>query len=212
MIISLDNLRAGLVWWRGTSGWGGDIANEDYAQIYSDRDAGITTEWWDKTVSRLGKWRAYRGPKKPNTRLEITERGLRTLEEVATESARLLANVTSEPDIAHNDWESVAPLYSLVIATKNSQVFASKMCHFLFPNLFIVMDNVAIDVSEYEVYWRGMRDAWLSFAEKNAAKQILRDVIEPGQVLHPRYPFDTKIIELSHIGQKHRTNNAPTKK
>jgi len=32
------------------------------------------------------------------------------------------------------------------------------MCHFLFPKLFIVMDNLDTSVFDYEFYWRGMQD------------------------------------------------------
>jgi hypothetical protein len=82
------------------------------------------------------------------------------------------------------------------------------MCHFLLPNLFVVMDNWAVDASDYEIYWRGMRDAWCSFSNQDAARRMLIDAIGPTATHHPRYPIETKIIELCHIGHKHRSGRS----
>lgn len=203
MIISLDNLRGGLEWWHRESKWGEDLPNGEYEGVYADRALGITAGWWEKAVDRLGKWRAYRGPNPPNTRAEITSRGAAVLEKVAAEYAQLVAHSNGEPSIADHPWVDVAPLYSLTFGIKNSPVFAGKMCHFLFPNLFMVMDNWATDAFDYEIYWRGMRDAWRSFTEQDTAKQMLIASIGPAHPLHSQYPIETKIIELSHIGHKH---------
>jgi hypothetical protein len=85
-----------------------------------------------------------------------------------------------------------------------SPVFAGKMCHFLLPKLFIVMDNLATSVFDYEFYWRGMKDEWCRFKEKADARNLLTDAIRSDKRLHPLYPFETKIMELSHIGHKHK--------
>ena len=68
MIISLGNLNAGLEWWRNGN-FPRDIHNADYYDIYSVRAAGDTQQWWTATVERLTQWRAYRGPKAPNTKV-----------------------------------------------------------------------------------------------------------------------------------------------
>ena len=52
MIISLNNLRAGIKWWRDKR-WGQDFLNVEYYAIYDARSAGATNEWWDATVNRL---------------------------------------------------------------------------------------------------------------------------------------------------------------
>ena len=78
MITTLDNFDAGLTWWCKKN-WAKDFLNEEYAEIYAARAEGITIEWWEATVGRLGQWRAYRGPTTPNTKAEIRARGLERL-------------------------------------------------------------------------------------------------------------------------------------
>jgi hypothetical protein len=77
------------------------------------------------------------------------------------------------------------------------------MCHFFFPKLFIPMDNKGSAVFEYEFYWRGTRDEWSRFLAKDEAKNRLADAIKPAEP-HPLYPFESKILELCHIGYEHR--------
>ena len=81
-----------------------------------------------------------------------------------------------------------------------SQVFACKMCHFLFPNLFLVLDNWATGVMDYEFCWRGMKEEWARLPAKGDARRELQTAIKSQMPLHPLYPFETKIMELSLIG------------
>lgn len=203
MIINLDNLKAGLQWWR-RGDWPKDIHNTDYYDIYSARSAGANTRWWTVTVGRLSQWRAYRGPNPPNTKVEITTRGAQRLDAIAAQYAKLVASSSAEPCIADLCWEDVAPLFELASEIKpGSPVFAGKMCHFLFPKLFIVMDNLATSVFDYEFYWRGMKDEWCRFKEKADARNLLSESIKSAKPVHPLYPLETKVMELSHIGYKH---------
>lgn len=203
MIIALDNLKAGLEWWR-KGDWPRDIHNADYYDIYDVRAAGASEQWWTATVGRLSQWRAYRGPNPPNTKAEITRRGVQCLGAIAAKYAKVVASSPTEPCIADLDWDDAAPLYGLGSEIKpGSPVFASKMCHFLFPKLFIVMDNLATSVFDYEFYWRGMKDEWSRFKEKAQAMNLLTDAVRSSMPLHPLYPLETKIMELSHIGYKH---------
>jgi len=203
MIINLDNLKSGLQWWRKRN-WPQDIHNADYYDIYSARAAGPTEEWWRATVDRLSQWRAYRGPKPPNTKADISARGTRNLVGITSQYWKLIASTGTEPSIADLNWEDVAPLFAIASDIKPvSPVFAGKMCHFLFPRLFIVMDNLATSVFDYEFYWRGMKDEWSRFKEKAEAQNLLEEAIRSDKPLHPLYPFETKIMELSHIGYKH---------
>ena len=203
MIISLNNLKAGLEWWRKQN-WPQDIHNADYYDIYGVRTAGPTKEWWGATVDRLSQWRAYRGPTPPNTKADISSRGMRCLTELQAQYAKIVASTSTEPSIGDLSWEGVADLFTAVSNIKpNSPVFAGKMCHFLFPKLFIVMDNLATSVFDYEFYWRGMKDEWNRFKEKSNSQNRLAKAIRSDKSLHPLYPFETKIIELSHIGYKH---------
>jgi len=211
MIISIDNLKAGLEWWRDPDRdrrWPQDILNAEYHKMYTARSESPTGDWWNATVDRLGEWRAYRGPKPPNTKAEISARGKQHLTDIASQFAKLNGRSSgAEPSIADLCWEDVAPLFEIASDIKpGSPVFAGKMCHFLFPKLFVVMDNLATGVSEYELYWRGMRDAWNRFERKADARNLLKEAIVESKSkdpLHLDYPFETKIMELSHIGHKH---------
>ena len=204
MILSLDNLKAGLHWWRSGS-WPPDIHNADYYDIYGARSAGPTRIWWSATVNRLGQWHAYRGPRPPNTKATISARGRQHLADIADRYAELIVAGGAEPSIIDLCWEDAAPLFEIASDIKpGSPVFAGKMCHFLFPKLFIVMDNLATNVFDYEFYWRGMKDEWARFEGRADARKLLAQAIESDEPLHPLYPFETKIMELSHIGYKHK--------
>ncbi len=206
MITTLNNLDGGLKWWWERHGhkFPDDICNTEYYDIYDARSAGATERWWAATVKRLGQWRAYRGGKPRITKEEITRRGAQRLSEIAAQYTKLISG--AEPCIADLSWEDVAPLFELAsqIRGGKSPVFSSKMCHFLFPKLFIVMDNTATSVLEYEFYWRGMKDEWHRFKEKDEARNLLANAIKSAKPVHPLYPFVTRIMELSHIGYKHR--------
>ena len=136
--------------------------------------------------------------------MEIAERGAQRLYAVAAQYAKLAASSVSEPCIEDLCWEDVAPLYAIASEIKpGATVFAGKMCHFLFTKLFIVMDNLATSVFDYEFYWRGMKDEWCRFKDKGEARNLLADAVRSDKPLHPLYPLETKIMELSHIGRKH---------
>ena len=113
----------------------------------------------------------------------------------------------AEPSICDLSWEDAASLFAVVSEIKpHAPVFAGKMCHFTFPRLFIVMDNAATSVfDDYEFYWRGMKDEWNRFPAKAEARRLLEEAINSAsdRPLHPSYPFETKILELSHIGYNH---------
>ena len=156
-------------------------------------------------MNRLGQWHAYRGPKPPNTKAAISSRGEQHLAGIASQYAKLTAIGGAEPSIVDLCWEDAAALFRIASDIKpGSPVFAGKMCHFLFPKLFIVMDNLATNAFDYEFYWRGMRDEWGRFGTRADAKKLLAEAIKSEEPLHPLYPFETKIMELSHIGYKHR--------
>jgi hypothetical protein len=210
LILSIANLRKGMGSWRKV--WGKNFGNSEYYDIYEvrDRGSGPTDEWWDTTMDRLSVWIALRGPKPPNTKAEIRKRGKRRLEQIKKEYAKLAKKWDGDPSIVNCEWKDVETLFRLASQIKKtkSPVFASKMCHFLFPKLFIVMDNWATGVSDYKSYWCGMKDAWSRFNEKSKAKRLLMKAIAIGSAMrrHPLYPLETKIMELSRIGYKVRSD------
>jgi hypothetical protein len=82
--------------------------------------------------------------------------------------------------------------------------FACKMCHFMFPKVFAVMDSTATGIFEYEFYWRGMKDEWSRFTKKSQACSIVTKAITSKKPICSLYPYETKIMELCHVGYNHR--------
>jgi len=216
MILTIDNLRTGLrVWFDSKPKWGKDIINAQYYEIYDGvRSGGVTEQWWTATVDRLSQWRATRG----YTKAAIRGRGSQRLGAIAEQFAKLrMKSPATEPSIADADlnWEDLTRLFDLASEIKpvksGSGVFPSKMCHFLFPKLFPPMDNEVTGLSEYELYWRGMKDAWRGFKDKAEARTIITEAIRSDQPLHPDYPFETKTMELSHMGYNKLRASRPSR-
>jgi hypothetical protein len=164
-------------------------------------------------VKRLWDWKAIRARKPPNTKEAIKDAGLARLDRIALQIQHIRSTVPSEPGIEDVEWEDIAELFGLSFEIKcgnrrsGSPVFACKMCHFIFPKIFPVIDNLATGVFDYEFYWRGMRGEWLRFPDKERAKLQLKESIicseNATEGIHDLYPWETKIIELSHIGYAH---------
>jgi hypothetical protein len=207
MIISLHNLKVGLKWWH-QNGWPPDMHDADYRDLYAQRSTVGSNAWWSKTVDRLWDWSAIRSPTPPNSKPEILSRGQSRLGMIAKWHAAIIERSTGEPTILDLDWEDVAPLFALAYGIKrgNHPVFASKMCHFMFPNLFVVMDHTVTGTFEYEFYWRGMKAEWNRFSKKTEACWILTNSIQTDNGIFIYYPYETKIMELCHIGYNQRRN------
>ena len=105
-------------------------------------------------------------------------------------------------------WSDIAPFFDLLAAIKGSSspVFPSKLGHFIFPRLFIILDNEATDVKRYDLYWTAMKQAWLNFETRDAATEILRNHItaHASRPLHHAFPLEIKAIELCSIGRKYK--------
>jgi hypothetical protein len=195
MIISLENLREGIVFWNSTR-WGADFVNGEYVQSYSDRENGITDEWWEKTIVRLGGWGAFRS-RTPNARAIAAATGRSLLRAIDCQYRRLCERSAGEPSIADLNWEDLAPLFGLALEIKSqSPMFASKLCHFVFPMAFIVIDNWATGIMDYELCWREMNEEWSLFEDKDVARRMLQEAIKSEEPIHSLYPFETKIMEL----------------
>lgn len=204
MIITLDNLNVGIEYRR--QNWPNDaLNNKEYYDIYTVREQGITDAWWRRTVERLSAWRANRGC----TNELIHNRGIQRLGRISQLYQQLIT--AGEPCITNLQWSDIEPLFVMVSEIKQtrSSVFASKMCHFLFPKLFIVFDNKATGAGHYELFWRGLKGAWSEFEQQEKARNILFNAIRNGQCVqvHPNYPVETVIMETYLIGYNHRENN-----
>jgi len=207
MIISLYNLAVGVKWWH-QNGWPRDMHNADYLDLYTHRSSVGSNAWWSKTVDRLWKWQAIRNRTPPNSKADILARGESRLGMIARSHAAIISKSLGEPSILNLDWQDVAPLFALAYGIKrgNHAVFASKMCHFMFPDLFVVMDHTVTGTFEYEFYWRGMKAEWSRFAKKPEACWTLTNSIQTNDGIFIGYPCKTKIMELCHIGYNQRNN------
>jgi len=129
------------------------------------------------------------------------------LDNIQREYVKIIGSTRGEPCIDNVTWKDVSSLYRTADEIKNhSPVFASKMCHFIFPKVFIVMDNLATGTTDdYEYYWEGSVREWTEFNEKEKAIGLLSTKIVKcsSKPIHLEYPFETKIIELCNIGKKH---------
>jgi hypothetical protein len=208
MIISLHNLRVGLKWWH-QNGWPADLHDSDYRDLYAQRGTVGTGPWWTKTVDRLWDWKAIRNRIPPNTKAEIRNRGQSRLPAIAKWHADIIARSTGQqPSITNLNWEDVAPLFALAYGIKRGKhpVFACKMCHFMFPHAFVVMDHEVTGTFEYEFYWRGMKTEWDRFTKKMEAAHMVTNAIQSRNGVFIYYPYETKIMELCHIGYNQRQN------
>ena len=83
----------------------------------------------------------------------------------------------------------------------SSPVFASKLCHFIFPSAFPIADRAAVGVAaNYDKHWARCRDLWLGCnAREQLIAKLKQAIAEP---VTPGYPWATKITELCLIGSR----------
>lgn len=201
MELTLTDLTEGISWWHQKDKWPRDFHNEVYYELYDLKKNGLSETWWDNTVDRLWDWRAVR----PFTKTEIRQRGLEVLPVLQKMYLNLHSKSSDEPLFLDFKWQQIMDFYDLLanIKASNSPVFPSKLGHFIFPKLFIVMDNEATSTHDYKDFWQSMHEAWSSFDEKTEAKQILLKEIDKysTKIVHDHYPFEIKIVELCAIGK-----------
>ena len=110
-------------------------------------------------------------------------------------------------DIATVDWDDIAQFTAHVKAIKDvaSPVFTSKLCHFLAPRLFPVVDNEGMGnpFDTYEEYYCTAKALWVD--TDNSVQRVLvrRLVEEVGEPLSEMFPAKCKLIELHYIGVEH---------
>lgn len=203
MKLTITDLQKGITWWIQHNKWPWDFHNAVYHKLYDLRKDGLSNIWWDSTVDRLWEWKAIR----PATKNEISTRGLEVLPLLRDTYINLRSKAQGEPCFLNTEWPQIADLYGIMAGVKNcnSPVFPSKLGHFIFPKLFIVMDSKATGTNDYQVFWQSMHEAWNSFEEREEAVNILTEEIVKNSALalHKDYPFEIKIIELCSIGKKH---------
>ena len=199
-ILTKANLDAGIKMWRKKD-WPADFHNKLYKELKQLKSSGLDTQWWQSIVNVLWDWRAVR----PLSKTFIYQRGLDYLSQLQAEYQRVLdATDKHEPDLETASWETLSGLYTLANSIKgfNSPVFGSKLCHFILPNAFPVIDNDVIGINSriYKDYWTFCCAQWTSCSKKQELAQNLARII--GDEVAALYPWSTKLTELSIIGSK----------
>ena len=200
MPFQLHELNQGIEYWRQTN-WPQDFHNEFYQYIGGIQARGLFSgEWWNAILPILRKWRATR----PRSSEYLTERAINRFDALSNVWNQNIAPVIGQ-DIETIEWINIAPFVSLVAEIKNvrSPVFSSKLCHFLAPQIFPVVDNAAMGnpFNSYEEYFNSGRQEWLETDNEARAVllQAIADVI--GLDIAANYPKKCKIIELCFIGR-----------
>ncbi len=202
-IVTEVNLEAGINVWRRRK-WDDDFHNCLYKKLMQLKSGGLDRNWWHGIVDELSIWKAIR----PLPKADIYLRGIDYLGQFQVEYDRIL-RVTNkhEPEMTTISWETLSSLYTVASSIKNvsSPVFGSKLCHFLLPNAFPVIDNEAIGLNRtYADYWDYCKTQWVNCGEKQELINNLRQKIQEkvqGKVVE-YYPWSTKLTELCIIGNK----------
>lgn len=200
-IVNSENLCSGILFWLNTlTRWPADFHNQLYSYLHQRKAQELSEEWWAAIVDVLWNWRAIR----PKSKGFIYERGKGCLHDLEQEYQLILqANGMHELDLSEISWQQASGLFTLSTSIKGvkSPVFASKLCHFLLPNCFPVIDHAVIGVRHsYPDYWCFCQSLWAACTEKHELIQQLRAAIGEPVVSH--YPYATKIVELCLIGSR----------
>lgn len=204
-ILTIDNLKVGISVWRNKPRWDQDFHSSFYEKLHRNRVGGLNREWWDRIVDDLSNWKAIR----PYTKEDIHKRGIDYLPSLQKAYLRILElSGIGEPDLEISGWETLKDLFGVAADIKEtmpfSPVFASKLCHFIFPSAYPVVDRQVVGLSgSYSKYWRYCQVQWSVCKVKSDLIGILK--LEIGAHIFMQFPWSTKIVELCMIG-KNRSN------
>jgi len=199
--VNKANLNAGIRFWlEEKPRWGRDFHNSFYKHLGELGANGLTEQWWKTIPDILWEWVAIR----PMTKLFIRERGRDRLSDLATGYKQLLSKCKAKtPKNILLKWEDVELLFTVAKKIKGVQspVFASKLCHFIAPGVFPVIDQEVLGGSNnYKDYWQHCKMLWQEVNDKNSLMKILSNTIGNGVISD--YPYTTKITELCLIGER----------
>ena len=195
--LSLERLDAGIAIWHDR-GCPDDFHNARYTRLEPYRQEGLST-LWGPCIRVLSGWKALR----PSSKHEIRARGARIMDRLSY-SYNQVRLIAERGDFTTCSWPDLDDLFTRAADVKGvrSPVFASKLCHLLFPRLFPVIDRAVIGIPAegYRGYWLRCRQAWIDSLERECL--IARLGAEIGESVLPSYPWATKITELCSIGAR----------
>lgn len=151
-MLTRQEFNAGINVWR-TTYWPRDFHNRFYAELAEINNAGqFSAEWWNRILPHLNCWRATR----PKPAEELTRRATTKLKRLI----RAFQTIADAPnDIAADGlaWEIVEEFTFVAAEIKGvkTPTFCSKLCHFVSPKRFPVVDKRAMNLpkSNYKEYW-----------------------------------------------------------
>ena len=200
MPFHINELNQGIEFWRDTN-WPQDFHNGFYQDMAEIRAHGLfNQQWWDAFLPILRQWRATR----PRSSDYLTERAQNRFDALNGIWNYNIIPVIEE-DIQTVEWAQIAPFVLLASEIKNveSPVFSSKLCHFLAPHIFPVIDNAAMGnpFDSYEEYFNSGKQEW--YETDNDTKEELLNTFTNniGPAIMPGYPLKCKIIEICLIGR-----------
>jgi hypothetical protein len=198
-LITIRNLDKGLSNWHSHKNWEKDLHSDLYIKLREKKDTLVIQEYWLFLVEMLIDWTAVR----PLSREEITSRGNKVLPEIEKNIQYVQRKYKDHDSILNVEYNYLEHLFNLAKSIKgvDRPVFASKMCHFIFPDLYPVIDNVFVGLGNgYYEYWRECQSGWLVCQNKEEiiAEFIIKGCIEP----YDMYPYHTKIAELCKAGSR----------
>ncbi len=197
-----QELDRGLEIWGNRVNWPEDLHNGFYRELERVNGIGLfTTDWWEVILGHLTEWHATRGV----AGNILSERAVARFEQLRSIWDKDIAPCLKENlDISSVEWLRIETFYMKISKIKNvnSPVFGSKMCHFLAPKIFPVIDRelMGLPFEDYEEYYIKGQQEWMETAEglRDDLVGMLRDRI-PDMIEH--YPVKCKIIELCYIGR-----------
>jgi len=205
-LLTINNLQRGIQIWLAQTTWPTDLHNGFYQQLHLRRQTGLDEAWWSHTVGNLWRWKAIRPLKKG----AVLASGLSSLPVLQSEYSRIKGLVGRQiPSLTNLSWTDVSALYATASAIKGvkSPVFGSKLCHFIIPDAFPVIDsNVkrkakkAIGTSplRYDSFWQFCQSQWTNCPSRAQLISTMQRQIGPSPFAD--YPYAAKITELCITG------------
>ena len=184
--------------------WPLDFHAAFYGELHAEmKTDGFSKEWWKKRVDNLAAWKALRSST-PTSKGYIIKECMKQSGDLEREYRNII-RYDKNANIVSCKWNVAAGLFKVAMKIKptkgGSPVFASKLCHFILPELFPILDTTALPfqnptAKDYEEYWKCCRVRWRDCDCKEDLKGLLRSVIqaEGGNVTH--YPWATRIPEI----------------
>jgi len=199
MVLTIDNLRRGMQDWVSRPRWPRDFHASLYPTLARLQYDGLSPEWWHPIVNHLADWKAIR----PLSKATIVQTGMPLLASLTVEKGAIIQSSRPRPPSLDTcNWDQIAGLYDVAQSIKGAStpVFGSKLCHFILPDVFAVIDGDFIGVSPYRAYWERCKEEWISCQDRQPLVAVVSACIQSSDA--SSFPWTTKITELCIAGSR----------